>query len=65
MTGQPYPPWPGIPKDRGAFTVASLKDFDQPVLLVNGVDRWARSVWVAYEALHPHAREWIKLALGG
>lgn len=62
---EPYPPPPGIPKDRGAFTAASLKDLDQPVLLINGVDRWARSAWVAYEGLQPLARQWVKLAMGG
>jgi hypothetical protein len=60
----PYPPRPGIPAARGAFTAASLKDLDQPILLVNGVDRWARSVWVAFEGLQPLARQWIKEAMG-
>ena len=64
LKGEPYPPWPGIPKNRGDITAASLKDLDQPVLLTNGVDRWARSVWLAYAPLQPIAREWIKLALG-
>jgi hypothetical protein len=60
----PYPPPPGIPATRGAFTAASLKDLDQPILLVNGVDRWARSAWVAFEGLQPLARTWIKEAMG-
>jgi hypothetical protein len=60
----PYPPPPGIPKNRGAFTAAILKDLDQPVLLVNGVDKWARSAWVAYEPLQPLARRWISEAMG-
>jgi hypothetical protein len=64
MQGKPYPPAPGIPTNRGDYTAASLKDFNQPVLLVNGVDRWARSVWVAYEPLHDLARDWVKLAMG-
>jgi hypothetical protein len=64
LHGQPYPPPPGIPADRGAITVASLETFDQPVLLMNGVDRWARSVWLAYEPLQPLAREWVTRALG-
>jgi hypothetical protein len=62
LKGQPYPP-PGIPEDRGAITVASLQDLNEPVLLVDGVDRWARSLWLAYEPLQPLAREWVKLAL--
>ena len=60
----PYPPAPGIPMSRGQFTAASLTDFDQPVLLINGVDRWARSAWVAYESLQPLARSWIAQAMG-
>lgn len=58
----PYPPAPGIPKSRGAFTAAILKDLDQPILLVNGVDKWARSAWVAYEQLQPMARRWVSEA---
>ena len=61
---EPYPPSPGIPASRGEYTAASLKDLDQPVLLTDGVDRWARSAWMAYAPLQPLAREWIKLALG-
>jgi len=64
MAGLPYPPPPGIPKSRGEFTAASLKDLDQPDLLTDGVDRWARSTWLAYTQLQPLAREWIKQAFG-
>ena len=60
----PYPPPPGIPKDRGAITVASLKEANEPERLASGVDRWARSAWVAYTPLHPVAREWVTAALG-
>ena len=59
----PYPPAPGIPKDRGAVTVASLKEADDPERLAAGVDRWARSAWVAYAALQPLAREWVRAAM--
>jgi len=61
----PYPPPPGIPKSRGQFTVAILKDLDEPEMLINGVDKWARSAWLAYSGLQPLARQWIKQALGG
>jgi hypothetical protein len=61
--GDPYPPAPGIPASRGQFTAASLKDLNEPVLLINGVDRWARSAWMAYECLQPLARQWIAQAL--
>ena len=60
----PYPPPPGIPTDRGAITVASLRDLNLPDLLTNGVDRWARAAWVAYAPLQPLARAWVKQALG-
>ena len=63
LKDEPYPPAPGIPDDRGAITVASLKDLQEPVLLVDGVDRWARSVWMAYEKLQPLARDWVKTAI--
>lgn len=56
---QPYPPAPGFPANFGAISVASLRDLDQPALLVNGVDRWARSVWKAWEPVHTIAREWV------
>lgn len=59
----PYPPPPGIPADRGAITVASLRDANDPERLASGVDRWARSAWMAYAALQPLAREWIAAAL--
>lgn len=61
--GQPYPPPPGIPKARGSITVAVLRDCTEPVTLINGVDRWARSVWVAFAGLQPLARDWVKQAL--
>jgi hypothetical protein len=61
--GEPYPPAPGIPKTRGTITVASLRDCDDSERLVSGVDRWARSAWLAYADLQPLAREWITQAL--
>ena len=61
----PYPPAPGIPSSRGQFTVAVLRDLDNPPLLISGVDKWARSAWVAYSGLQPVAREWVKIALSG
>ena len=58
-----YPPAP-IPASRGQFSVAVLKDLDSPPLLISGVDKWARSVWLAYKELQPIARQWIVQALG-
>lgn len=60
----PYPPAPGIPTARGAITVGSLKDANDPERLTAGVDRWARSAWVAYASLQPLAREWVTAAVG-
>ncbi|HET9371879.1 MAG TPA: DUF5946 family protein [Vicinamibacterales bacterium] len=61
--GQPYPPPPGIPKSRGTITIASLRTADDPERLINGVDRWARAVWLAYAELQPVARDWVQQAL--
>jgi hypothetical protein len=58
-----YPPEPGIPKSRGAITVANLKDAQEAERLSAGVDRWARSAWQAYLPLQPIAREWVQQAL--
>jgi hypothetical protein len=59
----PYPPAAGIPRARGTVTVASLRDLGEPQLLIAGVDRWARSAWLAYASLQPLAREWVQQAL--
>jgi Family of unknown function (DUF5946) len=60
---QPYPPAPGLPPTRGTVTAASLADLAEPALLIAGVDRWARSVWLAYAPLQPVARQWVQQAL--
>jgi hypothetical protein len=62
-SGVAYPPEPGIPKARGSLTVASLRSLEDPESLSSGVDRWARSAWVAYAGLQPLAREWVQQAL--
>jgi hypothetical protein len=59
---EPYPP-PGMPVSRGTITVASLANLAEPPLLIAGVDRWARSVWVAYVGLQPLVRQWVQQAL--
>jgi hypothetical protein len=61
--GDTYPPDPGIPRDRGAITIASLREAQDPERLVNGVDRWARSAWAAYAPLQALARQWVQQAL--
>jgi hypothetical protein len=59
----PYPPAPGIPANRGAITIANLKDAQEAERLASGVDRWARSAWQAYAGLQPTARDWVQHAL--
>ncbi len=61
--GQPYPPPPGIPKERGTITIATLREAEDPDRLVNGGDRWARAAWAAYAPLQPLARQWVQQAL--
>ena len=60
----PYPPAPGIPQGRGQFSIIVLKDLDSAPLLISGVDKWARSAWLAYRDLQPLAREWVTKAMG-
>jgi hypothetical protein len=62
---QPYPPPPGIPAVRGSLNISLLRDCTEPSTLINGVDRWARAVWLAYADLQPIARGWVKTALAG
>lgn len=59
----PYPPPPGIPASRGSITIANLRDLHEPDTLTDGVDRWARSTWLAFASLQPLAREWVQQAL--
>jgi len=63
LKDEPYPPKPGIPETRGQFSVAVLKDLDSAPLLISGVDKWARSVWLAFRGLQPIARAWVGEAL--
>ena len=60
---EPFPPAPGFPAERGAINVSRLAKMTEPLVLVSGIDRWARSTWVAYAAMQPAARDWIQQAL--
>lgn len=60
---QPFPPEPGIPPQRGSILVTSLERLAEPQLLVSGIDRWARSTWMAYAPLQATARDWVQQAL--
>jgi hypothetical protein len=59
---EPFPPPPGWPASRGTVLVNSLEKLGEPMLLVAGIDRWARATWLAYTALQPQAREWLQQA---
>ena len=58
----PYPPAPGWPDGRGSILVSSLETLSEPLLLVAGIDRWARATWLAYAPLQATARDWIQQA---
>jgi hypothetical protein len=60
LDGEPYPPPPGFPADRGRIHVKSLEGFAEPQLLVAGIDRWARATWLAYAPLQALARGWAQ-----
>lgn len=60
---QVFPPDPGLPAERGAILVTSLQRLAEPPVLVSGIDRWARSTWMAYAPLQPAAREWVQQAI--
>jgi hypothetical protein len=56
-----YPP-PGLPAQRGTERVNSLERLAEPLLLVAGIDRWARSTWLAYGPVQALARDWVHQA---
>jgi hypothetical protein len=56
---------PEVPSRRGRLTIGDLPQGDDPGAHAQAVDRWARSTWEAYAALHPLARQWIQQALAG
>ncbi|MDQ6772673.1 MAG: DUF5946 family protein [Candidatus Dormibacteraeota bacterium] len=53
---------PPIPSNRGRLTVSDLVD-DQGSIPA-AVDRWARSIWDAYDHLHSTATRWVEEATG-
>ena len=55
---------PRLPSFRGALTIADVHRAPDPQAYGEAVERWARSTWDAYAALHPQARSWIAEALG-
>lgn len=63
LNGPSTRPKPKLPTFRGSVTIAEVfaaADDDMPARS----NRWARSTWDAYAALHPTARSWIAEATG-
>jgi hypothetical protein len=54
---------PDVPKDRGKLTIADVAGAIDTTAYEAGLDRWARSTWEAYSALHEVARHWIDEAV--
>jgi hypothetical protein len=54
---------PALPAFRGSLTVADVRDAHDPQAHAAAIERWARSTWEAYSALHPVARRWVEEAL--
>lgn len=53
---------PELPADRGALTIADVRDAATPEEHARRVEAWARSTWAAYAPLHALAREWLDRA---
>ena len=54
---------PQIPEQRGVVTIAHVVAAANAAAHRMAVDLWAKSVWEAYGALQPLARDWVKAAL--
>ena len=63
LNGGPQLEKPEVPSIRGWLTIGDLPQGEDPGAHAQAVDRWARSAWEAYSALHPLARQWIQQAL--
>ena len=55
---------PPLPVRRGVVTIADVAAAANASAHRMAVDLWAKSVWDAYAALQPLAREWVGAALG-
>jgi hypothetical protein len=54
---------PEPPRKRGALTIADAHGAPDPETYREAVERWARSAWDAYRALHGLARGYLSSAL--
>lgn len=59
IDGNPSLQKPALPPTRGTVTIAEVAGAPDAGQLVVAADRWARSVWEAYQPLHPLARRWV------
>jgi hypothetical protein len=62
LSGGPSITKPELPAFRGGLTIAEVHAEQDPFPIAQAVDRWARSTWEAYVALHSQARAWIEEA---
>jgi hypothetical protein len=61
----PYPPPHGIPRARGAVTIADARRALEGTQdeYARALDAWARSAWEAFGPLQPLAWDWVAAAL--
>lgn len=60
LSGRPALDRPVEPADRGALRIDELTAVgDDSAAYAAATERWARSTWAAYAALHGLAREWV------
>jgi len=62
LDGSPVLEKPPLPEDRGALTIADVREAEDPLAHATAVERWARTTWEAYAPLHAVAREWMRTA---
>lgn len=65
LNGTPALAKPELPVARGEVTIADVVSAPDAESEARALERWARSTWEAYSALHPLARRWIQEALAG
>ncbi len=64
LNGNPVIDKPEIPAFHGKLTIGDVRKAPDPEAYAQAVERWARSTWQAYSALHSLARQWIQRAIG-
>jgi hypothetical protein len=51
---------PPVPAERGAITLADVKNIGDPAAWREALHRWAEATWAAWRDLHPLARQWAE-----